>query len=375
VQQIPAGLAALGSLIGEALTAAWNWVVDNGPGILANVANWLAGLPGQVVGWLGDLGSMLAGWWLAGFDWVVSNGLTLLGNLISWAAQIPYEAFKAWTGLGDLLAGFVKDAFGWIVTNGPVILDAISKWAAELPGKILGWLGNLGSTLWQWWVDAVHWVVDNGPSILESLVTWVSGLPGRMLGWLGDLGGLLVGWVKGAFDWIVTNGPTLLEGLINWFSGLPGRIFDAIRSGLSSVGGAVTNIASDIWDAVKGFVNDHLITPVHNFKVDLGFWSGHPFEGIPYLAGGGITSGPTMAVIGDNPGGREAVIPLNDPAKAAAMADAAGIRRGGGGGDQYIEVSVVIQATPDTTPEKVREVVQTAGAEIRSALPEAFRKG
>jgi TP901 family phage tail tape measure protein len=331
VQQIPAGLAALGSLIGEALTAAWNWVVDNGPGILANVANWLAGLPGQVVGWLGDLGSMLAGWWLAGFDWVVSNGLTLLGNLISWVAQIPYQLFQMWSGLGSMIAGLVVDAFNWIVTNGPTILVSIGDWVTSLPGKILGWLG--------------------------------------------DLGGLLVGWVKGAFDWIVTNGPTLLEGLINWFSGLPGRIFDAIRSGLSSVGGAVTNIASDIWDAVKGFVNDHLITPVHNFKVDLGFWSGHPFEGIPYLAGGGITSGPTMAVIGDNPGGREAVIPLNDPAKAAAMADAAGIRRGGGGGDQYIEVSVVIQATPDTTPEKVREVVQTAGAEIRSALPEAFRKG
>ena len=32
---------------------------------------------------------------------------------------------------------------------------------------------------------------------------------------------------------------------------------------------------------------------------------------IPRLAQGGITTGPTLAVIGDNPGGREAVIPLD----------------------------------------------------------------
>lgn len=32
---------------------------------------------------------------------------------------------------------------------------------------------------------------------------------------------------------------------------------------------------------------------------------------IPYLASGGITTGPTLAVVGDNPGGREAIIPLD----------------------------------------------------------------
>ena len=35
------------------------------------------------------------------------------------------------------------------------------------------------------------------------------------------------------------------------------------------------------------------------------------FDQIPALATGGITTGPTLALIGDNPGGREAVIPLD----------------------------------------------------------------
>jgi hypothetical protein len=37
------------------------------------------------------------------------------------------------------------------------------------------------------------------------------------------------------------------------------------------------------------------------------------FPLVPFLADGGITTGPTLAMIGDNPGGREAVIPLSGP--------------------------------------------------------------
>jgi len=43
--------------------------------------------------------------------------------------------------------------------------------------------------------------------------------------------------------------------------------------------------------------------------VDFNFMAGG--GSIPALAEGGITTGPTMALIGDNPGGREAVIPLD----------------------------------------------------------------
>jgi hypothetical protein len=41
---------------------------------------------------------------------------------------------------------------------------------------------------------------------------------------------------------------------------------------------------------------------------------------LPRFAKGGITDGPTLAMVGDNPGGREAVIPLDDPARAREIA-------------------------------------------------------
>ena len=40
---------------------------------------------------------------------------------------------------------------------------------------------------------------------------------------------------------------------------------------------------------------------------------------VPRLASGGIVTGPTLAVVGDNPGGREAVVPLTGPGAAAGI--------------------------------------------------------
>ena len=47
------------------------------------------------------------------------------------------------------------------------------------------------------------------------------------------------------------------------------------------------------------------------FAVDVDFNFMTSGLGVPALAEGGITTGPTLALIGDNPGGREAVIPLD----------------------------------------------------------------
>ncbi|GMG96859.1 phage tail tape measure protein [Tepidimicrobium xylanilyticum] len=67
---------------------------------------------------------------------------------------------------------------------------------------------------------------------------------------------------------------------------------------------------------------------------------------IPALAEGGITNGPTLALIGDNPGGREVVSPLDD---LMAMIQTAVNEAGNSGGDLYLTVKV----GEDTLTEKV----------------------
>lgn len=99
---------------------------------------------------------------------------------------------------------------------------------------------------------------------------------------------------------------------------------------------AATNLVNAIDETVKkyrlklsskGLTAKQAKRLASQFAVDVEFnflTSGVGNLGVPALAEGGIVTGPTLALIGDNPGGREAVIPLN---------------RGGFGNSYTIEVN------------------------------------
>jgi hypothetical protein len=83
---------------------------------------------------------------------------------------------------------------------------------------------------------------------------------------------------------------------------------------------AATNLVAGIEQTVKkyklklsskGLTAKQARRLAKQFAVDVDFNFMAGGGSIPALAEGGITTGPTMALIGDNPGGREAVIPLD----------------------------------------------------------------
>jgi len=95
-------------------------------------------------------------------------------------------------------------------------------------------------------------------------------------------------------------------------SSIMGKIIDGIKN----TAGFVGKIAGSVWAAFKKVLNSGInsINRALEFKISLpaglGSFTINPPD-IPHLAKGGITTGPTLAMIGDNPGGREAVIPLD----------------------------------------------------------------
>lgn len=133
---------------------------------------------------------------------------------------------------------------------------------------------------------------------------------------------------RGAFNGIKNLVTTPLNAIVTFVRGVPGKllalgtrfknagknVIGKFIEGIGRVGGAAGEFASKIWGAVKGAINNG-IDKLNNllefdFKVKgIGFSVNAP--DIPHLANGGITTGPTIAMIGDNPGGREAVIPLD----------------------------------------------------------------
>lgn len=83
-------------------------------------------------------------------------------------------------------------------------------------------------------------------------------------------------------------------------------ILDGLRVGLSSAVGFAENVASDIWDAVKGFINRNFIDPFKHFSFTIKIAgvgkTFQPFGGLPELALGATVlprDGGTLAVLAE----------------------------------------------------------------------------
>lgn len=158
---------------------------------------------------------------------------------------------------------------------------------------------------------------------------------------------------------LVTNPLTAIVSFIKGVPGkitaLGGRFLSAGRSimlkiveGIKGAAGFIGNIASGIWGAVKGMLNQAIgkINNALEFRVSLPLGKSITINppDIPYLANGGIVNRATLAVIGE--AGPEAVVPLNG--------------RHGFGGNTY---AITINAPVGSSPADIgREIVKYVDA-------------
>jgi hypothetical protein len=92
---------------------------------------------------------------------------------------------------------------------------------------------------------------------------------------------------------------------MDFFRGLPGKI-----------GGIFSGLWSGVAGGLKSAINSVLHLPLKIPVIDTHILGVGKVGGqtlIPALAKGGIVTRPTLALIGDNPGHREAVVPLSGP--------------------------------------------------------------
>lgn len=163
-----------------------------------------------------------------------------------------------------------------------------------------------------------------------------------------------VGGFASALTDLISNG---LNAVFNAVKELPGRllalggrflevgqaIIGKFVDGLKGAGGLVSDIAGNIWDAVRGLLNDAInkINAALEFTINL---PGPDITinppNIPALAGGGLVTRPTVSLTGE--AGAEGVIPLTRPAALRPIIDALDAARSGGSGSggQPIEVHV-----------------------------------
>lgn len=196
----------------------------------------------------------------------------------------------------EAAVGFIKDHWDKI---GPIIEAPLknAQTMMELWGKIIGNVFQIIIDLIQgdWagaWKNFEDIVRAAKEAAIESMHTLFDALKG--------LGGL-------AWEAMEFLGDQLMDGL---------------KAALSSTAGFAGDVAQAVLDAVKSLVNTYVIDPINSalqFKIPV---PGLPDininpPDIPRLAGGGIVSQPTLAVVGEG-GESEAVIPLSKLGPAIA---------------------------------------------------------
>ncbi|WP_433406885.1 phage tail tape measure protein [Streptomyces sp. CA-146814] len=285
-QQMDAAMRTLTQGLGEALLPALLKVSE-----FISENKELMGFLVPVVGGLAiALGVFAAAVWIANMamlaspvTWIVLGIIALIAVIaliiIKWD-EVAAATKAAWdwivgvlSNAWDLIVRDVTAVWNWIVK---ILRDAWNLITSDI-SAVWNWIKGATSTAW----NAVAGFVRRGINAFMADVNRIKGIASSVAGW---------------FDRVVS-----------YVASLPGRISKA---------------ASGMWDSLKyGFINtiNYVIWKWNNFSLTLGGGSilgvGIPSitlhtPDIPYLAEGGITTGPTLAMIGE---GREdeVVLPLS----------------------------------------------------------------
>ncbi len=261
----------------------------------------------------------------------------------------------------------LKPFIAWIITNVcPVVLPIIKEIVSTLI-KMAGNIANIFGGILKIIKGILDFIV--GVFTGDWKKAW-KGIENIVSGVMVALGGIVklglntvFGIVKtvlnsiSAFFSAIFNGlGSIVKNCLQIVANVVKTILGMIKNGIwtsllsikniwisiwNSLKKTVTDIFNGIWKAIKGVINsilggiegmangviagiNEVVKAMNNLKFDIPDWvpgmGGKEFGfslkqlskvSIPRLANGGITTGNTIAQIGDNPGGREAVLPLS----------------------------------------------------------------
>jgi len=273
------------SFISDNMIPAFNWIknaIDTVIGGFQNADAEIGGSVSKMEAFLLRLG--------ATFSKVFDAIKTAISVTVDWltntawpAIQAGFEVVKGW--LEDLKAGWdsrwedIKAATENIITAIKVVIGAV------LAAIIF---------LWRAWGDDLKHIVQGLMDAIKGIIDVVLGL---LSGDWGRAWDGLKSIVSGAIDAI----KALLGGLASTIGELGGYMWEGLKTGFR----AVINWIIDKWNGLE-----FKVPGFSAFGAEIGgFTIGVP--DIPRLAQGGIAMAPTLAVVGDNGGRGEAVIPLD----------------------------------------------------------------
>ena len=218
---------------------------------------------------------------------MLANGMKFLGKTIE---TVRPSFDYIWSNVLQPIAEFTGETFIWALDTIGQTFSDLSDLMTEKGDKINEILTAVGKGMELLWNVIFKPILQLMRGGIGTLLRYIIRIVGDMI----DVFSGIVEFVSGVFtgDW-----EKAWNGLVDIFKGAVNWIIDIFEGVVNTIIDGINSISIDIPDWVPKIGGSHFGPNLARLE-------------IPRLATGGITSGPTTALIGE--AGREAVLPLEN---------------------------------------------------------------
>ena len=192
-------------------------------------------------------------------------------------------------GMKKLLLSFAKGGITTITEFGAGFMKVFDTTFKDVVKGFLSFIKSLKD----FFVNFGKWMWDTGVNIAHNVISAFEKI--------GGVGKTIWDTIKNAFwgasDWFMR---TIITPILNRFEDIRNAFKVSLKEGFRAVLNSVRGPINAMIDGLNSIKNK---IPLANMLPNI--------RQIPAFAQGGITGGPMLAMVGDNPGGREVIAPLD----------------------------------------------------------------
>lgn len=296
----------------EFFSGVGEWFNEN---VIQPIIGFFKGLWEKVSGFFSQLWGDITGIWSTVSGWFSQN---VIEPVVGFFQGLWTRVQQIFEGLWIIVQAVWIIASSWFNEN---VITPIVNFFKGLWEKVSGFFSQLWTDISESWSTVSTWFDEN---VVQPVSGFFKGLWEKVSGYFSSLWedikkvwDKVAGWfdeniitpVSGAFK----TACEAIEGFFgNLWSGIKSGVVEAMNAVIVGIESAINFIVDGINKIIGGF-NKVVSWAAKVADVDWGGVDLVPNVTLPRvaLANGGITTGETIAKIGDNPGGKEAVLPLS----------------------------------------------------------------
>jgi len=221
------------------------------PGALASgfvaFLKFLAGLPDQVLYWLGFLIGRILRWTLELISLIVSTGIRFVAAVINFFTALPARVEHLMTALKNGVVRLWNETWNGTIRIVKSMYNGVVGFFEKLPGRVWSALQTLWKREVQGWKNIYNTAVQWAKDAFWGVVHFFEKLPGQIWNFLQQIWKDAVNLGKTIVQAMTQWGSDAFNGIMNFFNNLPDAIYNALLNAIKSIG----HLAQKAFDTAK----------------------------------------------------------------------------------------------------------------------------